>query len=168
MSLTDIASREEWAALEREFFERFGLNARVYDEKGAGVTGQALWCNTLCPAVKGSPSGLAAICSVANMALAAEAERGKATVIDACDAGLVKICVPVFQDGRFVGVLGGCGRLPEGGEVDGFLVAKGAGLPEEQVEALARDVPGISQEQAEAAARFLEERLAVFRKRSRG
>ena len=168
MSLLDIASREEWAALEREFFERFGLNARVYDEKGAGVTGQALWCNALCPAVKSSPSGLSAICSVANSALAAEAEHGQATVIDACDAGLVKICVPVFQDGRFAGVLGGCGRVPEGGEVDGFLVAKGAGLPEEQVEALARDVPGISREQAEAASRFLEERLAALQKRSRG
>lgn len=168
MSILDVASREEWAALEREFHERFGLNARVYDEKGTGVTGQALWCNALCPAVKSSPSGLSAICSVANSALAAEAERGRATVIDACDAGLIKICVPVFQDGRFVGVLGGCGLVPEDGEVDTFLVSKGSGLPEEQVETLARDVPGISQTQAEAAARFLEERLAALQQRSRG
>ncbi len=168
MSLLDLASREEWAALEREFHERFGLNARVYDEKGAGVTGQALWCNRLCPAVKASPSGLSAICSVANSALAAEAGRGRTTVIDACDAGLVKICVPVFLDGRFQGVLGGCGLAPEGGEVDAFLVSKGSGLPEEQVEALAREVPSISQDRAEAAARFLEERLAALLARPRG
>lgn len=161
MLMTDLLDKEDWARLEDEIHERFGLNARLYDAKGFSFTGRPEnWCNRLCPAIRSSPNGTGAICSVANMAMASEAARTGATVVDLCDAGLIKICVPVIVDGTLVGVLGGCGRLPEGGEVESFLVSKATGLSEEEVERLAAEVPVMDEAAAQDAARFLEERLA--------
>ncbi|WP_027176350.1 PocR ligand-binding domain-containing protein [Desulfovibrio aminophilus] len=160
MKMTDLATREEWAALEREFHERFGMNPRVYDETGAGITDERLWSNPLCPALRATPGGVGAVCSVANAALTAQAAREGRTVIDACDAGLVVITVPVIVDGALIGIVGGCGRLPADGEVESFLVSKASGLGEDEVEGLATRVPVMSRADVEAAAAFLEGKVA--------
>lgn len=156
MLMTDLLPLEQWAKLEQEIHERFGLNARVYDDKGFSFTGHTTWCNELCPAIKATKGGTGAICSVAHQAMAAEARQTRGTVIAECDAGLVKICVPVFVDQTLVGVVGGCGRVLEGGEVDAFMVGKSTGLAEDQVEALAAGIGGMEESRAEEAARFME------------
>ena len=160
MKMTDLMPREDWAALEREFHERFGMNPRVYDEAGAGVTGGRLWSNPLCPALRATPGGAGAVCSVANAALTAQAAREGGTVIDVCDAGLAVITVPVIVDGALIGIVGGCGRLPEDGEMESFLVSKASGLDEGEVEGLAARVPAVSQAEVEAAAAFWEAKVA--------
>ncbi len=161
MLMTDLLPKEQWVALEQEIHQRFGLNARVYDDKGFSFTGHVTWSNALCPAIKATKGGTAAICSVAHMAMAAEARQTGETVIAECDAGLVKICVPVFVDDVFIGVVGGCGRILDQGEVDAFMVGKSTGMAEAQVETLAAQVEGLTTAQAQEAAHFMEERLAA-------
>lgn len=167
MLMTDLLDKEDWARLEQEIHDRFGLNARIYDDKGFSFTGNVTWCNRLCPAIKATRNGTGAICSVAHMAMAAEAVQAGRTVVDQCDAGLIKICVPVIVGGALVGMVGGCGRLPEDGEVDPFLISKATGLPEEEVARLAADIPVMDQAKVEEAVRFLEARLTGILDNSR-
>lgn len=155
--MTDIISEEKWAELEREVYERFGVNACVYNGQGFTFTGQKLFANSVCPAIKARPEGLQTICSVAHQNMAAIAKNTGKTVIEECDAGLMKICVPVSVNDEFVGVIGGCGRLPEDGEVDSFAVEMAAGIPEDEVAKLAKQCTVMSNEEAEKMAKFLED-----------
>jgi len=164
MQMTDIQLKEAWQALEQEIFERYGLNARVYDDKGFTFTGHTTWSNRLCPAIKAVPQGVSAICSVAHQAMAAEARSTSASVVAECDAGLLKICVPVMVDGQMVGVVGGCGRFLAEGEIDAFMIEKSAGIPETQVEDLCAGITAMTTDEAETVAVELAERVdAILR-----
>jgi ligand-binding sensor protein len=155
--MTDIINEEKWAELEREIHDRFGVNACVYDKNGFTFTGQKLFNNPLCPAIKARPEGLQAICSTAHQNMAAMARSSGETVIEECDAGLLKICTPVFVNGDFIGVVGGCGRLPADGEVDDFAVKMASGIPEEEVRKLAAECKVMREEEAQTMAGFLED-----------
>jgi len=120
MELTDILSKEEWAAFEKELYDRFHINCTVYNTSGIGVTGKPNWCNRLCPEIKANKDSLAAICAPGNQNFMAQAQKSRKPVIAECDAGLVKIAVPIFNRDEFMGTAGGCGLLPEGGEVETF------------------------------------------------
>ncbi len=160
MQMTDLLAKDEWRALEQELHERWGVNACAYGSEGFTFTGYKNFGNPLCPAIKAVPEGIQAICSVAHQNMAAQARETRASVIAECDAGLLKICVPVFANGDFVGIIGGCGRLPEGGEVDAFAVEKAAGIPEAEVEKLAVEVRPMPMAEAREMASFLETRVA--------
>jgi ligand-binding sensor protein len=133
MELTDILSKQGWVQFEKALFGRFAVNSTVYDRSGTGVTGKPRWCNRVCPQIKANKDSLAAICSPGNQYFMAQAEKTRKPVIGECDAGLVKIAVPIFVEKAFMGTAGGCGRLPEGGKVETFLIAKTLGLSEAQV-----------------------------------
>lgn len=168
MQMTDILSKEAWQALEQDIHERYGLNARVYDDKGFTFTGHTTWCNRLCPAIKARPAGVSAICSVAHQAMAAEARDAGQPVVAECDAGLLKICVPVMVEGKLIGVVGGCGRLLGAGEVDSFMIEKSAGISEDEVLELSGGLTAMSEEEAEAVAQELAERVAAAVAAARG
>lgn len=164
VEMTDILPKEAWQALEQEIFERYGLNARVYDDKGDTFTGHTTWSNRICPAIRAQPQGVSAICSVANQAMAAEARSTQASVVSECDAGLLKICVPVMVDGQMVGVVGGCGRFLGEGEVDAFMIEKSAGIPVAEVEDLCSGISAMTNDEAETVAAELAERVdAILR-----
>ncbi|MFP4070998.1 MAG: PocR ligand-binding domain-containing protein [Desulfovibrionales bacterium] len=160
MKMTDLMPRNKWEELEGEIHDRFGLNARAYDARGFTFTGSTTWCNRLCPVIKSVPSALSAICSVAHQTMAAEVSKTGRSVVSECDLGLVKICVPVIARGELVGVVGGCGRLPESGEIESFLAEKAAGLDPETLQDLAGDLTVITAEEATEVVQFLENRVA--------
>ena len=159
MTMLDLLSREEWAELENELNERTGLDANAYDAQGFTFTGLKQWANRLCPSIKEIPAALQSVCSVAHQNLASLARQTGQPVVEECDAGLMKICVPVFAGGQFVGALGACGHLLEDGEVDSFLVHKLTGLPEAEVLKLTEDLPVISRARAEELSTELEARI---------
>lgn len=160
MKMTELLAKEEWAALEQELHQRWGVNACAYGADGFTFTGYKNFGNPLCPAIKARPEGIQAICSVAHQNMAAQAKASRKTVIAECDAGMLKVCVPVFVDDEFVGIVGGCGKLPEGGEIDAFAIEKATGIPQDEVEALAAQVEVMTMAQAKEMALFLEKRLS--------
>ena len=163
MKLTDILPVEIWATIENEANEKFGLNASVFDADGRRVTGQARRPNRLCPAIVASRDGQAQICARSHQDIVGRVRRGGAPVIDQCDAGMLKIVVPIFVDGEFLGAFGGCGRPLEGEEIDCFYVSKVTGIPEDEVEALAGDIASMTEWETREVARFLADRVrAVF------
>ncbi len=165
MELTDMLSVEEWARLEKELSDRFKLNCTVFKSDGISVTGKQNFCNKLCPEIKANKDALAAICAPGNQNFMARARQTGKAVIDECDAGLLKISVPIFVGEEFLGTAGGCGVLPEGGEVEDFMVQKTTGFSEEKIETLCQGLGTMTAEQAGEVAAVIEERISQIIKK---
>jgi ligand-binding sensor protein len=162
MELNDILTKEEWSAFEKELYNRFHINCTVYNSSGIGITGKPNWCNRLCPEIKANKDSLAAICAPGNQNFMAQAKRTNKPVIGECDAGLIKVAVPIFKDDEFLGTAGGCGLLPDGGELETFMIEKTTGLSEAEISSLCEGMGSMTQEQAEEMADYIEKRLAEF------
>ncbi len=164
--MTDLMSKEQWTELEQEINATFRVNACAYDADGFTFTGFKKFANPLCPEVKAKPEGIQAICSVAHQNMAAMARTKGRTVVAECDAGLLKICTPIQINGTFLGIIGGCGRKPMNGEVDGFVVEKAVGLDEHKCVELAEQVETMEDKEIEAMVDFLEGRVREILKAS--
>lgn len=156
MEMTDILPAAGWATLEKDIYERFGINAHAHNADGAPFTGYEVWGNRLCPALRQNKNAATSVCAVVNQAVRTEARRESTTIVTDCDAGLMLIAVPVIVRGEFVGMLGGCGGLRDGAEPESFLVEKLTGLSEDQVTELSSDMRQYSEDEAQAAARYIE------------
>ena len=162
MELRDILPVEEWIQFEKELHDRFNLSCTVYNTAGTGITATPNFCNTLCPEIKAHKESLAVICAAGNQNFMAQAQRRQKPVIGECDAGLIKIAVPIFINGEFLGTAGGCGRLPEDGEVETFIIEKTTGLSEDKIVELARGVAPMTEDEARQVADFIENRIAQY------
>lgn len=162
VELTDLLPLEKWSELENEIHRRSGLESNVFNTKGIRITDNKAWVNRLCPAIKATPKGQAFICAVAHMNLANQARDEKRPVIEECDAGLMKIVVPIFVDGEFIGAIGACGLLPAGGEVDDFLVNKMTDMDTEAIGELCEDLAVIETNSAEEVAQFIWEKIEAI------
>ena len=133
MELTDIVPLETWRELEQKINDRSGLNASVFNADGIRITDFVKWANSLCPLIKGTEKGQSYICSVAHQNIAAQAARTRRPVVETCDAGMLKLVVPIFVNGDFLGVAGGCGCLEQKEEIDTFMINKTTGITEEKL-----------------------------------
>lgn len=162
MNLTDIAALETWMALENEIHDRFAIDANVFDPKGYRITPQKHWVNPLCPAVKDTDKGQSFICAPAHMNIAAMARQSRTAVVEECDAGMLKLVVPIYRGEEFLGAVGACGVRFEDSEIDSFLVHKMTGIDADRVEELAADVPAIPRARAEELRDFIQGRLKTL------
>ena len=160
MKMTDLMSKDEWLELERELFEKFNINAEVVEEDGKRVTDTRLWCNALCRAIRESAKGTSGICAPSGQEFVRMTREDRAPFIEECDIALAKINVPVIVDGQLVGAVGGCGPLPEGNELEEFMVQVTMGLEEEEVRTLAETIPTASQEKLAEIQAYIEAKVA--------
>ncbi len=154
MELTDIAPLKAWMDLENQAWEKFNLQSSVFNTRGVRITDTKNWSNKICPEIKATDKGQSFICATAHMNMAGQAEKTKAPVMEECDAGLLKIVVPIFAGNQFLGVAGGCGLLTQDGEVDAFAVNKITDIDENRVVALSEGIQMVSRDQAQAAVEF--------------
>jgi ligand-binding sensor protein len=159
MHLLDVCPLETWISLENDIYERSGLNASVYDTAGIRINANHRWPNRLCPEIKARPKGQSFICATAHMNIANMARESRSPVIEECDAGMLKLVVPIFVQDTFIGSAGGCGLLLEEGEVDSFLVNKITDIEEERVESLAQGIPALTMDKAQELGRFIQQRI---------
>lgn len=162
MELTDICPLETWETLENNLFTKFNFQGSVFNPKGIRISQVKNWSNDLCPAIKATENGQTYICSAAHMNMNALAKKSQAPVIEECDAGFVKLLVPIIYKDEFLGVAGGCGLLTEEGDADTFAVNKMAGIDEATVEKLAQELPVILQEDLDAASTYLQEQVSLI------
>jgi len=160
MELTDLLPLEKWKELEKEITRTSGLDANIFNIDGIRITDYKNWANKLCPAIKATDKGQSYICAVAHMNLSAQAKQTQKSLVEECDAGLVKIIVPIFVKDEFWGAVGACGFLLDNGEVDPFLVNMTTGIDEEEVEKLSVDIETISTEKAGAIVSYIEEEIS--------
>ena len=159
MELTDILPLEKWIKLEQEINRLSGLDANVFNIKGVRISNVKNWANRLCPAIKDTDKGQTFICAVAHMNLAAIAKNTRKSVIEECDAGIVKLVVPIFIKDEFIGAFGACGLLAEDGEVDSFMINKTTGIDEKKIESLSNDIKAVSKATLMALVSTLEDEM---------
>ncbi len=156
MTLVEMMSIEKWIEIEKEINRRSGLNAAVCDAAGVRITDFKKWANNLCPAIRKTEKGLKYICSVAHQNIAAQALKTGQTTVAECDAGLMKFAVPIFVDGEFLGVAGGCGLLRGQEQVDAYLVHRTVGMEEQAVKNLSDDIETIPTNRLASVIGYLE------------
>ncbi len=159
MELTDIQPMRKWIELEKKIIETCQIQSVTFNIEGTRITDYVKWSNRICPAIKGSEKGGPFICAVAHMNMAAQAEKTRKPVVEECDAGILKIVVPIFVKDEFVGTAGGCGRIPAGGEVDTFMINKTIGLEEEKIQDLTDDMGSMTTEEVQECANFIEKEI---------
>jgi len=146
----DTMFRKKWFALEKEINERTGFHTCTYNEEGAKVTAYMRWSNQLCPVIRADQRSTLTVCGIPREVYALQAGRKGKTLIDECEAGLTKICVPIFVGDEYVGLIGCCGVLMDEGEVNVDVVTMATGLSREVVANLSKDIPRITRNEAEA------------------
>lgn len=164
MELTQIQPLEKWIAMESELFKTHHLQGSVFNKEGIRITSSKNWTNQLCPAIKSTDKGQSFICAVAHMNMANQARQAKAPVIEECDAGLLKLVVPLFFNEEYLGVVGGCGLLADDSEVDIFAINKITGMAEWKIQALSLDIPNTTHEKAESACDYIENQIKTLLK----
>ncbi len=159
MKLTDIYPIEKWMAFEKSIHDKSGMDANVFNPQGIRITEYKEWVNRLCPAIKAINKGQSYICAVAHMNIAAQAMQTRLPAIEECDAGLIKLVVPIFIGDEFAGAVGACGLLSEDGEVDAFLINKTTDMNEDIIQNLSEGMGTISRQKAEALAEYIQQEL---------
>jgi ligand-binding sensor protein len=162
MRLEKLCPKETWENLENDIRNRSGLNAAVFNTEGIRLNNTGQFPNRLCPRIKALPKGQSFICATAHMNLANQARQARESVIEECDAGLIKMVVPIFVDDTFLGAFGACGLLLDDGEVDSYLVNKITNIDEDAVERLSEGIPAISRQQADELCVYIEQQLKAI------
>jgi ligand-binding sensor protein len=160
MKLTDVAPLDKWIALEEDIHQRSGLDVNTFDIKGYRISEFKKWANRLCPEIKATDKGQSFICAPAHMNIAAQAVRTNQPVIEECDAGMLKLVVPIFVKNEYVGAVGACGFLLDHGEVDRFLVNKMTDITEDKVDRLADGIPIITTDETEILIQYIVNQIA--------
>jgi ligand-binding sensor protein len=93
------------------------------------------------------------------MNIAVQAMQTRKPAIEECDAGLLKLVVPIFIGDEFAGAVGACGLLTEDGEVDAFLINKTTDMNEDVIQDLSEGIGTISRQKAEALAEYIQQEL---------
>jgi ligand-binding sensor protein len=146
MTPLDLKTKEEWEQILARFSGQIEMTACLTDD-----TGTRPLCHgdryPLCASIKDNQQAVTFICSQTNTAMLAVVKRTLAPEIDLCEAGLIRVVVPVVREGELVGQVFACGLAPTDEEFDPFLVARQLGVPEERVVELARSTPARSEEE---------------------
>lgn len=162
MELTDILSLEEWIKFEKDIHKKSGLDVNVFDAEGIRISSYKKWVNKLCPVIKANDKGQAFICAVAHMNIAAQAKLERKAVVEECDAGLVKLVVPILVNDKFIGAVGACGLLLDDGEVDSFMINRTIEIEEEEIGSLSKGITKITREDAQLLASYIQKQLDLI------
>ncbi len=159
MNVFDIKTEEEWCGLLDGFHDQTGLAVSLTDPNGKIL----LTCgvrNPLCQAIRDKPETLTYVCSQTNMAMTAEVKATRHAVLESCEAGLVRVAIPVLKDGELVAQVTGCGIAASKDEIDVFMLSRQLGLEETEINELVEKVVVGSEEDIEKVAEKIEDRLS--------
>jgi ligand-binding sensor protein len=101
----------------------------------------------LCAAIRNNQTAATFICSQTNTAMLAVVKKTLEPEIDFCEAGLIRLVIPVVKNGELKGQVFACGLAAEDEELNSFLIAKQLNMPEHEVLELAKSTPFSSIEQ---------------------
>lgn len=159
MELTDFMPVEKWVELQEELHDRFQLNADIMGKDGKRLAGNT-WGNELCREIRGDAKGFGAICAPAGQMFLQLMQNGKKPFAEECDAGMMRISVPIVRNGEFLGAVGGCGLVAEEGEIDEFMVDMSSDLDAAHISALATEVGVASEARIKEIQDFIQARIA--------
>jgi ligand-binding sensor protein len=139
-NIYDIKSKEEWQQILDSVCQEIGIPSAITDRENTvlQVSGQR---NPLCSRIRSIKEASSFICGQAQQFMAEAAKAKRTPLIDFCDAGMLKLVIPIFCQSDFLGTLTACGACIEGEELEVFLIEKSTKSNEQEVEALIQQVP---------------------------
>ncbi|WP_419786873.1 PocR ligand-binding domain-containing protein [Pseudodesulfovibrio sp.] len=158
MNLTDLAPEEKWRELQQDLHDRFGLNADIMDGEGHRLFGNT-WGNDLCRAIRNDDKGFSSICVMAGQMFTQLLKEGE-PFAEMCDAGMMRISVPVKKDGVVIGAVGGCGLQPADEEVDEFTIGMMSDLDKDAIPGLAGTVRSADEAKVTEIQDYISKRVA--------
>lgn len=154
MTLLDIKDKQEWAEILERFAQETKMTACLTDDRGGDP--QCYFDRyPLCTAIRKDQDATTFICSQTNTAMLAVARKTLKPEIDICEAGLIRLVVPILAEGKLVGQVFACGLASDEEGLNSFLIAKQLNITEEQVLELARSTPVGSEEKLKPLANRL-------------
>ena len=162
MHMTDLIPAEDLRALQQELSERYGLNADIMDADGKRLFG-ATWGNDLCRAIRDDDKGFGAICVPAGQMFTHLMKQGE-PFTEECDAGMMRVSVPVVVNDMVIGSIGGCGLVPHDGEADGFTIGMMSDIEEPNASAMSRKLIPIPEGRVEEIQAFIRKRIDELKK----
>ena len=140
MTPLDLKTKEEWEKIVKRFSQDVNMTACLTDKAGV-----PFFCRLdrypLCMAVRDNQEATTFICGQANIAMLAVVEKSLRPEVDYCDAGLLRIVIPIVHEGTLIGMVVACGLASDDEEVNLFLIAKQLGISENQANELSLPTP---------------------------
>ena len=157
----DLETEERWKEIIGRFAGKVAMTSCLTDDAGAHPNFCYPDRYPLCAAIRENPDAATFICGRVNVAMLAVVTKTLRPGIEICDAGMLRLAVPIVRDGVLVGQVVACGLASddEDVEIDTFGVSLQLDLPEEDVMKLTRSTPVGSEAELELHAQQLFELL---------
>jgi ligand-binding sensor protein len=157
MTPLDLKTKEEWEAILDRCAKEANMTACLMDRDG-----KLLFCRMdrfpLCKAIRENQGALTSICMKTNTTMLSAVSKTLRPEIDICEAGLLRLVVPILNGRELVGQIAACGLASKEEEIEEFLVSKELGVTEEQVAEMAQASPfGAREELEKLGSRLFEE-----------
>ncbi len=162
MNMTDLISEDDLKTLQQELHDKFSLNSDIMDAEGKRLFGNT-WGNDLCKAIREDSKGFGAICMPAGQMFDVLMKQGE-PFHEECDAGMIRVSVPVVVEGEVIGGIGGCGLVAPDGEADGFTIGMMSGVDEAVATAMAEKLEPITEEKIAEIQAYIQKRIDELKK----
>lgn len=139
MTPLDIQSEEKWREMLGKLVENTGMDITLTNAEGGHIVAIGDR-NPICNKVRENPDSLKFICSQTAAAMTAELKIELEPMVDYCEAGLLRLAVPLVKDGALIGQITGCGLTDSREEIDPFMLSKQTGAEEGEIEELRKGV----------------------------
>jgi ligand-binding sensor protein len=151
MEVMDVFGGEKWKSLLASLSEKLNMAALLLDAEGRLL----LSCgnrNLLCKSIRENEQSLKFICGQTAAAMTAQLKATLQPAKELCEAGLIRIAVPVIRDGMLLGQVTACGLATDINEVDPFMISKQLGISEEEANTLIQSIGPANEEEIQTAA----------------
>lgn len=154
MTPLDVKSRGEWETILDRFSSDSNMTSCLTDEAG-----KQIMCRfdryPLCAGIRENEKSLTFICSQTNTAMLAVVSKTRQPEIDFCEAGMIRVVVPIIRNGDMIGMVTACGLASRDEAINTFLISRELGVSEEQVINMAKTTPFGSEKDVKEAAHAL-------------
>lgn len=140
MELLTYCEPAKWQGI----LEKLGFSSKLVvsltDAKGGILLTSSNARNPLCNSIRNKPEALKFICSQTNTAMTQQVHATREPVIETCEAGMLRIAIPVIYENEIVGQITGCGVMEAPEEIDAFYLSKQIDITEENVSELMQQI----------------------------
>src|SRR4030042_5046694 len=146
MTPFDLKPRKNWEKILERFAQEIHMTACISDDRCSQPI-----CRSdrypLCAAIRNNKEATTSICSQSNSVMLAEVKKTLKPTIYFCEAGLIRLVVPILFESKLIGQIFACGLSSKKEKADSFLIAKELNISEEKVLALMQSSPFGSEEE---------------------
>jgi len=146
LSVYDLNTREAWQELLDYMQSALGLPSALLDPENI-ILQSSGDRNQLGREIRSRAKAKPVICGQSQQFMAKMARTQKTSVVDICEAGMVKLVVPLFQNQDYLGSITTCGAMLPEMAIETFLIEKATGMGKDTIDEMAEQVPTVQSEQ---------------------